>query len=144
MPHISSKQLDSKHLLELSTQLIKMFGTVGVSRKNKILFDEFFTDTEKIMFAKRLAIIFMLEDGISKPYISDMLFVSPSTVDRVSLKHEVGLYSYISNIIKKNNRTIFETIENMIHDNVSKRLGKRRLAWMDDLEHKYNKKIFKY
>lgn len=144
MPHISNKELKLEDLNNLFLQLVKMINTTGTERKSEILFQGFFTDTEKIMFAKRLAIVFMLNEGISKPYISDTLFVSPSTVDRVSLKFEIGKYDYIVKILKKNNRSVFEVIENLIQNSVSSYVGKRRLAWMDRLEEKYNKKIFNY
>ncbi len=144
MPHISNKELKKEDLDILFLQLVKMINTIGTEGKSEILFKELFTDTEKIMFAKRLAIVFMLNEGISRPYISDVLFISPSTVDRAFLNFENGKYQYLVKIIKKNNRSIWEIIENLISNSVSEQVGKRRLAWMDKLKEKYNKKIFNH
>ena len=144
MPHISDKKLDEKYFQQLYSQLVKVFDTTGTARKSEILLNEFLTDTEKIMFAKRLAIICLLCEGVSKPFISDILLISPSTVDRISLQYEIGYYAYLENLIKKNSKPMWEVLENMIHSSVSKRLGKRRLAWFTELERKHNTKIFKY
>jgi len=144
MPHISNKKLDDKYFNKLYLQLVKLLDTTGTARKSDILLSEFLTETEKIMFTKRLAIICLIIEGVSKPSISDMLLVSPSTVDRVSLMYEIGVYSYLSQVIKKNNKTIWEAIENLIHDSVSKQVGKKRTAWINNLENKHNKKIFNY
>lgn len=46
--------------------------------------DEFLTKTEKVMFAKRLAIVLMLEKGYSYYDIRDTLKVSTSTVQRIA------------------------------------------------------------
>lgn len=144
MPHISEKKLDDKYFYKLYSQMIKIFDTTGTARKSQILLEEFFTETEKIMFAKRLAVICLLCEWVSRPSISDMLLISPSTVDRISLQYEIGNYSYLENLIKKNSRTMWEVLDDMIHDSVSKKLGKRRLAWITELERKHNTKIFKY
>ena len=144
MPHISNKKLDDKYFNKLYLQLVKLLDTTGTARKSDILLGEFLTETEKIMFAKRLAIVCLIIEGVSKPYISDILLISPSTVDRISLKYEIGAYPYMSQVIKKNSKTIWETVESLIHDSVSRQVGKRRLSWMSDLEDKHNKKIFHY
>ena len=144
MPHISNKKLNPENLDNLLLQLVKMIDTIGTESKSEVLFKEFFTETEATMFAKRLAIIFMLSEGMSGPYISDVLFVSPSTVDLAHLNYENGKYQYLIKIIKKNNKSIWGVIESFISNSVSAQVGKRRMAWMDKLEEKHNKKIFKY
>lgn len=144
MPHVSNKKLNQEDSDSLVFQLTKLMNTFGEERKSEVLFFEFFTDTEKIMFAKRLAIVFMLNEGISRPYISDTLYVSPSTVDKAFLNFENGKYKNILRIIKKNNQTIWEVIENLIRNSTLSYVGKRRLAWMDKLEEDYDTKIFNH
>ena len=143
MPHISNKKLNQTDLDNLVLQLIKMITSLGEDRSSEVLFHEFFTDTEKIMFAKRLAIVFMLYEGISRPYISDTLLVSPSTVDRAFFNFENGKYKNFIRIFKRNNRTLWEVIENLITNSTLSYVGKRRLAWMDKLEEQYSTKVFK-
>ncbi len=142
MPHVSDKKLDEKYYNKLYLELIKILDFVGYSGENSRLLEEFFTETERIMFTKRLAVICLLQEGVSKPYISDLLLVSPSTVDRISLQYEIGNYSYLASVIKKHNKTIWELLENFISDSVSKQVGKKRTAWMTKIEDKHNKKIF--
>ena len=143
MPHISDKKLKDENFNKIYDQLIKVFDSSGTARKSDILLKEFLTETEKIMLAKRLAIVFMLYEGISNPYISHILLVSPSTVDRISLRYESEMYPHLKKIIKKNSRTIWDVFENMISESVSHRIGKRRMAWLNNLERKYNRKIFR-
>ena len=143
MPHISNKKLDDKYFEKIYNQLISVFDTAGTTRKSDIFLKEFLTETEKIMFAKRLAIICLLYEGVSRPYISQILLISPSTVDRVSLNYENGRYPYVSNILKKDNRTVWQIFEEMISNQVLEKVGKRRMKWLDEIERKYNRKILK-
>ena len=143
MPHISNKKLNDKYFEKIYNQLISVFDTAGTARRNDIFLKEFLTETEKIMLAKRLAIICLLYEGVSRPYISQVLLISPSTVDRVSLNYENNRYPYMANILKKNNRTIWQIFEEMISNQVSERFGKRRMKWLDEIERKYNRKILK-
>lgn len=143
MPHISSKKLDEKSYKKIYDQLVSFFDTAGKSRKSDIFLKEFLTETEKIMFAKRLAIICLLNEGVSKTYISRILLLSPSTIDRISLQYEIGSYPYVSDLVKKNTKTIWAILEEMINESVSKRLGKRRMKWMDEIERKQSRKVFK-
>lgn len=139
MPHISSKKIDEKDFERIYGQFVSIFNTTGKENSGDKLFEEFFTETEKSMFAKRLAIIFMINEGISIHYISEVLFVSPSTVQRISLKYEIGRYSHIRNIIKKNKTTIWDSIEEIIRHGVENQTGKRRWKWFNEIQNKYNK-----
>lgn len=143
MPHISSKKLDDKYLKNIYDQLVSVFDTAGTSRRSDIFLKELITDTEKIMLAKRLAVICMLYEGVSKTYISEVLLQSPTTINKLSLKYEIGKYPYISNILKNNSRTIWNIMEQMIHESVSRKVGKKRLSWLDEIDRKYDRKIFK-
>ena len=143
MPHISSKELDGQYFKNIYNQLISVFDTAGTKRKSDALLGELLTDTEKIMFAKRLAAVCMLYEGVSKSYISEILFLSPSTIDRISLRYESESYPYISNILKNNAKTIWNVLEEMVYNGISKKLGKKRLTWLDEIERKYNRKVFK-
>ena len=143
MPHVSIKKLNDKYFEKIYDQLISVFDTAGTTRKSDIFLKEFLTETEKIMFAKRLAIICLLYEGVSRPYISQVLLISPSTVDRVSLNYENGKYPYISNILKKNSRTVWQIFEEMVHNQISAQVGKRRMKWLDEIERKYKRKILK-
>lgn len=141
MPHISRKKLKKEELDKIFTKLALIFDTVGKNKKSKLILEEFLTQTEKIMLAKRLAIIFMLNEGISTHYISDTLFVSPSTVERISLKHGFGDYSYLSKITKnKNNkRDIWEIIKPLAMAMLTPKGARGRWKWMYEIDKRYYK-----
>jgi len=143
MPHVSHKRLDKKSFNKIYDQLISVFDTAGRKYDSDILLRELLTKTEKTMFAKRLAILSMIDEGISKHYISEILSVSSSTVDRISVKYEQSRYPYISKIIRKNKETIWQMLQEIIESSLARKFGKGRWKWLDELEKKYNRKILK-
>ncbi len=138
MPHISSKKIPDEHFNSIYKQLISICNTAGQKREADILFKELLTETEKMMLAKRLAIIYMLSEGVSEYYISETLFVSPSTVSRISLSYESGRCSYIQKIIKKNKETVWQAIEKIISYSVEMHTGKGRWKWFNEMQKKHN------
>src|SRR3989344_399934 len=95
MPHISRRKLSKEHFNKLLVELLKSLERSFKKGETKPVFYEFFTYTERAMFAKRLAVIAMLDRGVSSYAISEVLRMSPSTVDRMALKHERGKYTAI-------------------------------------------------
>ena len=143
MPHISQKKMNDKDFNKIYDPLISFFDTAGNQRKSDILFREFLTNTEKIMLAKRLAILCLIDDSVSEHYISYILNVSPSTISRISLSYEHGKYPYISNIIKKNKQNIWDVLEGIVRSSVEGYVGPKRWSWLDEIERKYKRKILK-
>src|SRR3989344_8792353 len=143
MPHVSHKRLDKKSFNKIYDQLISVFDTAGRKYDSDILLRELLTKTEKTMFAKRLAILSMIDEGISKHYISEILSVSSSTVDRISVKYEQSRYPYISKTIRKNKETIWESLAEVIENSIGRYAGKRRWGWLKEIEKKYHRKILK-
>ena len=85
----------------------------------------------------------MIDEGISKHYISEILFVSSSTVERISLQYEINKYPYIKSIIKKNKRTIWQVLEEVIGNGIKYKMVKGRYEWFNEINRKYNKKLLK-
>ncbi len=139
MPHVSGRKLKKDQLEKIYKKLIMVFDVAGKSKKSKFVLDEFLTPTEKIMLAKRLAIIFMLNERISIHYISDTLFVSPSTVGRISLKYQFGEYSFLSKIIKDNKQEIWKTIKPLIMIVLTPKGARGRWKWFNEIDKKYYK-----
>ena len=77
MPHISPKKLDIEVLKKLSDQLFKTLQKASDKRALKYLGSELFTHTEKIMLAKRLATILLLDSEVPQHVISERLHLSP-------------------------------------------------------------------
>ena len=143
MPHISNKKIKDEFYEKIYSQLVSIFDTAGSNLQSNVLLKEFLTYTEKIMFAKRLAILFMLNEGVSKNYISHVLLVSPSTIARISLKYEQGKYLYLSRIIKKNHKNIWDYMEKIITAGLPPKIGRGRWQWLNEIERKQNRKIFR-
>ena len=143
MPHISTKRISDDDFKKIYDQLISLFDTAGTKRRSDLLLKELLTETEKIMLAKRLAVLCMLDKGLSAYYISQILQVSTSTVDRIELKYEIGGYGYISEVIAKNRKTIWDSIEQITLMGMPRRVGKDRWKWLEEMERKRNRKIMK-
>ena len=106
MPHVSKKKLKKETLKQLDKKLVSTFESAYEGRAFAKVFRELFTQTEKIMFAKRLAIVFLLSKEIPQHRIVDILKVSPSTVAKMSLKLENGKFETIIKTTKKKNELV--------------------------------------
>jgi len=80
MPKISRNKLEKSVYDEIVNRLMATFAMVTTSREITELFDGLFTKTERLMFAKRLAIAVLLERGYSYGAISKKLKVSSVTI----------------------------------------------------------------
>jgi len=99
MAHVSKKKINNKVLNKIDKQLIDFF-------KNKkydfVFLSDLLTKTERLMLAKRLAIMVLLKKGLSSYEISAMLKVSSSTVMRFSCRLEGKEFKKIKNKISNN------------------------------------------
>lgn len=114
MPHISSKKLNQKILEELFD---KLFSILSKGERKGLLssvVNELVTSTEKIMIAKRLAIILMLTSNIPHERVAQVLQVSPTTVSKMSLKVEIGKYKSILKVSQKEKVDIEKLIWNIL------------------------------
>lgn len=98
MPHISSRKLDRESLDGILVRLISIFKKAGHKHKTAALLDELLTETEKVMLAKRLSIVLLLQNGIPQHRIAETFKVSPTTVSKLSLQVELGKYDAVKNI----------------------------------------------
>lgn len=63
------------------------------------MFNELLTRTEKIMLAKRIAVLLLLKKGMSPYKISTMLHISPSTAERFQRAVNAKKYTYTTDWI---------------------------------------------
>ena len=101
MPHISSKKLDSILMQKLFGKLLTLLDKAHDKKSTSKILNELFTETENIMFAKRLAIILMLSSKTPQHRIVEVLQVSPSTVAKTSLLIEIGKYEAVLKVSTK-------------------------------------------
>jgi hypothetical protein len=110
MPHLSKNKITATIKKKVDTQLVS-FLEHGSSLDRKKMFVELLTNTERMMVGKRLFTIFLLEEGVSAPAISDVLKLSPSTVARYKLNYENGKYVHLRKLVsRKNFITIYKEI----------------------------------
>jgi Trp operon repressor len=114
MPHISSKKLSPKLTEKLFGKLIAVLGKAQNQQSLPLITNELFTATEKIMLAKRLAIILLLVKNIPQHRIVETLNVSPSTVAKTSLMIEIGKYNAILKISQKEKLDIEKLVWNIL------------------------------
>ena len=91
MPHVSKNLLEKETLNKLDNQIFG-FLTKTSSATRKKIFTELFTKTERLMFGKRLALVYLIDKGVSTHTISNVLKMSLSTVARFEVALGGGLF----------------------------------------------------
>ena len=114
MPHISAKKLDLKLLEKLLTQFFSTIQKSSDNRTFKYVGSELFTRTERIMLAKRLTAILLIDSGMSQNSVASELKMSISTISKIALKIERGGYRAIRNTSGKFKGNIFDQIEKLL------------------------------
>ncbi len=113
MTHVSKHKLKPSHLKKLYKQFSKTLGQVNQLETGMFL-DELLGEEEKIMLAKRFAVIVMLMEKNSIYRIAQLLHMSPSTIERLKLKYITGEYEFIEKLFKHNKKEykeFWETLE---------------------------------
>ncbi|OGI61086.1 hypothetical protein A2814_01980 [Candidatus Nomurabacteria bacterium RIFCSPHIGHO2_01_FULL_38_19] len=130
MPHISSKKLKKE-------QLQKLYNEFGIAleksaRKSwtKFFLGDFLTRIEKIMLAKRFAVIYLLSKEVPSSYISEALFMSPTTISRMSLKYNTGKYSSLLKVIRREDKNIWGILEKILRAGLPPRAGRGRWKFL--------------
>ena len=86
--------MDSKVFSGILAQLESSFKDLSSEKEAARFLDSLFTETERLMLAKRLAIAVLLEEGITYDRISRWLKVSPVTVGFVQNNKLKGNAAY--------------------------------------------------
>ena len=95
MPHISQKPLSEEEFKRIYKEFIRSVSRFKDQKSFEQFFWEFLTPTEKVMLAKRLAVIVLLNKGLSSYEIWKFLNVSPSTIERLGVKLDRNGYKHI-------------------------------------------------
>ena len=114
MPHVSSKKLDRNLSEKLFKKLLVIFGKAQNKNILSLVMNELFTETEKIMLAKRLAVILMISSKTPQHRVALILQVSPTTVVKTSLGIEVGKYKSILKISNKEKTDLERVVWNIL------------------------------
>lgn len=124
--HISKVKLDKDLEDQLFSQFWYFIGKINNSQKTSDFFSDFFTDSEKIAFAKRFFIAVLLTRNKSFVEIGNALHVSSSTV--------LGVSSWIKNA-KPETQKILKSIS--VEKNIEKMSDK-----IDELLDKLPLKVY--
>ena len=116
MPHISKHALAEKVIKELERHIVTVISDTGSKTRNKI-FSEILTKTERLMLAKRLAMIYLIQKGTATHTISEMLKVSPSTVAR--FENRLGKNHFTHTALWVKNHTDMNKMLRLIFDLVT-------------------------
>lgn len=95
MPHVSKKFLQKEIYNEIYNTFIELLASLKSKKESKSLIDNVLTKTERLMIAKRIAVISMLVDDESYYKIAEKLKISPSTAARLAWDYESNQFSFI-------------------------------------------------
>ncbi len=141
MTNISKRALNKEFEKELFTQFITLFST---SRKeqNAKLFSSLFTESERIMFIKRLAIIVLIQKKASTYKIAQKLHVSDATARAIQRKIGNGSLDPILTHIQKRSfdaDAFWETVDLILRAGLPPR-GRGRWKWLYEMTDNFEKK----
>jgi len=130
MPHISAKKIKTENLSKLYSELVSALEKSTRKSKTKIFLNDLLTRTEKIMLAKRFAVVYLLSKGVPNSYIYETLHMSPATIARMSLKYENERYSNLLRSISRRNKDIWRTLEKILRAGLPPIAGRGRWKFL--------------
>lgn len=130
MPHISSKKLKKETLNRLYSEFGKAFEKSARKSGTEFFLGDLLTKTEKIMLAKRFAVIYLLSQGVPVSYIAESLGMSPTTIFKMSLRYDIGKYSLLLKTIKQEEKNIWNILEKILRAGLPPRYGRGRWKFL--------------
>jgi Trp operon repressor len=118
MKNLTNIRIDKNVYNKIYGQFVSSLICLDNKEKSILFVNELFTESEKMMLAKRLAIIIMLKEGLSNRVISNSLNVSPATVTRASVALKRNSYNIIDDFFgdKETRRKIIKKILILRHE----------------------------
>ncbi|MFA6256750.1 MAG: Trp family transcriptional regulator [Candidatus Paceibacterota bacterium] len=132
MPHISSKKLKKDTLSRLYGQFSDAFEKSARKSQAKFFLGDLLTKTEKIMLAKRFAVIYLLSQDVPMSYIAESLGMSYTTVFKMSLKYDIGKYSALLRSVEQEKVEIWKILEKILRAGLPPRAGRGRWRFLYD------------
>lgn len=113
MSQVSKRKINDEDFKKILDKFVEVINISGSRRNSKDFIKEFFYPTERVMFAKRIGIIYMIMQKIPDRVVADTLAVSTSTVGRIIDKYEKGDYKFLESQINKNKENLIDLIEKL-------------------------------
>lgn len=113
MTHVSRKRL-SRHLLkEILDSLVVVLTETKNNEQMRSFLDAFLTKTEKLMLAKRIAIVYLLSERVGELEIARILGVTQATVSRTKLWAETKGTGYKIAIVQIKKQKMLESLKKL-------------------------------
>lgn len=88
MPHVSRHKLSPKIEAELYEKLTSVLTAINKQSDTELFLSALLTNTEKVMLAKRLAIIVLVEEGLTDSEIAQTLHITRITIAKMRYFYE--------------------------------------------------------
>ena len=140
MARVSKQKLNKKVLNQINNRLVDTVANLETSFATRIFLNDLLGEEEKIILAKRLSIIFMLQENISCYKISKLLKVSESTVKKISIDIDLEKYENILKIVrqKKNRLTFWTGMDLVLKLEIPSLVGRGQWNILDEIYERYN------
>jgi len=129
MTRISKRKIRDEDFKKIFDKFIEIIDISKSKKDTKLFIKEFFSSAERVMFAKRIGIIYMIIEKVPDRVIADILSVSTSTIGRIIEKYDRGDYRYLDSIMKKNKESLLDIIEK-IYFILPPRVGRKRYRFV--------------
>ncbi len=140
MVRVSRQKLKKKTLRQINDRLIDTVARLETNSSTREFFDDLLGEEEKTVLAKRLSVIFMLQEKISWYKISRLLKVSESTVKRIALDIDSERYENILKIVRqrKNRLTFWTGMDLVLKLEIPSLVGRGQWNILDEIYERYN------
>ena len=130
MTHISRKNIKKDVADELADQFLTFLSLTRTKQDARTLARELLSQTERVMLAKRLAVVVLLVRGYTFVQIEETLGVSRQTVVRLWRETKEGRYEKIIRYARKHTshfkkESFLDAFIRVIHIGMPPRAGKR-------------------
>ncbi len=123
MPQVSRNPVHKDVFYSIRDDFLWIISDLRTSEDVKSFFYDFFTKTERIMLAKRLAVAAMIHEGYNYQDIHNVLHVSTSTITRVSSVLDsggTGIKRAIDRLVKEERLDVFWKKVNKAIDSIAR------------------------
>ena len=117
MVRVNKAKLSNKQQTALFNQMNHVLSKLN-EKQTGLFLSELLGEEERIILAKRLAVIILLLEGRSLYNISALLKISPTTADNINQKLKAGTYDQLINLLGQNKTdyfSILEAIDTILH-----------------------------
>ena len=130
MAHVSKKKIKKKVADELADQFLEFLSAAPTKQAARILAAELLSQTERVMLAKRLAVVVLLTRGYSFTQIESALGVTRQTVVRIWRDTKEGAYTHIVRYARRHSRHFKQEVPldafiRILHLGMPPKAGKR-------------------